>query len=257
MISALHYEWEGMAQCMARARDEFGVDGVELSWHKSHARPHCTKADFAWLVENRDQHGLDLYAHIWEDLAQLGSGPAEEALLGWLERCVETRTFGLIIHGGTHDDQRAGIAITREVLANVLPDYEHAGVVLNLENHYAYDYKDCRELFSEPWEFLEVMNLESPSLRFCFDTGHAHMTRNGEALLNELASYLHHIHLADNMGEHDDHMMYRQGTVPWDTYFDVMQRNEFDATICVEYPVRDDLAPFRLCQEQLRERWSV
>ena len=35
--------------------------------------------------------------------------------------------------------------------------FGRAGVVLNLENHYAYDYRNCRELFSEPWEFRELV----------------------------------------------------------------------------------------------------
>jgi len=256
VISALHFAWQEMEQCLSRVSGEFGLDGVELSWHASFARPHCTREDLAVLARQRGRTGLVLDAHIWEDLARLGSGPAEQALLKWLECCRQTGVSGLVIHGGSRPDRREGVAVTRRILDGVLGQFERAGVALKLENHYAYEYRDCQELFSEPWEFLEVFALDSPALRFCFDTGHGHMTRNGEELLRQLAPWLTHVHLADNHGEHDDHCGFRQGTVPWDAYWLALREIRFDGTFCVEFPVRDDQAPFRRCTAELRARFA-
>ena len=142
------------------------------------------------------------------------------------------------------------------MLESVLPAFERAKVVLNLENHYAYDYRNCRELFSEPWEFLEVLTLDSPSLKFCFDTGHGNMTRNSDELLTALAPWLNYVHLADNHGVDDDHVPYRQGTVAWDDVFARLVTLGYDQRLCVEFPVHDDRAPFHACIAEIRRRWQ-
>lgn len=257
VISALHFPWGDMEECLEHAMVGLGLDGVELSWHPSFARPHCTRVDIEDLTRLAPGSGADLCAHIWENLARLGPGPAEEALWGWLDLCGRTGVTGLVIHGGSFDDQREGIARTRHILERVLPDFERDGVTLLLENHYAYDYRDCRELFSEPWEFEEVLALGSPALRVCFDTGHAHMTANIDELLASLRGYLRHIHLADNDGCDDLHYAYGVGTVPFEHIFDTLSRDGFDGAICVEFPVRDDLQPFRECVKAICRRWPL
>ncbi|HPT97850.1 MAG TPA: sugar phosphate isomerase/epimerase family protein [Armatimonadota bacterium] len=255
VISALHYPWSDMEACLRHATAGLGLDGVELSWHSSFARPHCTREDIEQLVRLSPGSGIELCAHIWENLARMEPSSAEDALRGWLELCGRTGVTGLVIHGGSYDDQREGIARTRRVLERVLPQFERQGVTLLLENHYAYDYRNCHELFSEPWEFQEVLSLESPALRICFDTGHAHMTRNIDELLTSLSDHLQHIHLADNDGRDDLHCAYAAGTVPFDRIYDTLATLGFDGTFCIESPVRDDLRSFRKCLSMIRERW--
>lgn len=255
IISALHFEWRDIDHCLERVRNDFDLDGVELSWHESFAHPHCSRTDIETLKKIGPRESLDLCAHIWEDLARMGEA-AEDSLLQWLGLCEKTGVSGLVIHGGSYGDRKEGIARTRRILEKVLGRFEKAGVILNLENHYAYDYQQCHELFSEPWEFEEVFSLESPSLKFCFDTGHAHMTRNWESLLRRLSASLNHIHLADNHGSEDDHCPYRYGTVPWDPMFDLIGELGFGGTFCVEFPVREDHQPFHQCMDELRNRWG-
>ncbi len=256
IISALHYPWETIDDCCRLAREALGLDGIELSLHESFAHSHCTREDVARLPALKDRYGLTLAAHVWEDLARLGEDAGATALLEWLAVCERAGIEGLVIHGGSFDDRRDGLARTRNACARVLPRFERAGVVIMLENHYAYDYHDGHELFSEPWEFLEVLPYcDSPALRACFDTGHGHMTRNWEGLLRALAPYLVHVHLADNGGVDDDHCPYRLGTVPWDGMFDLLAAVGFAGTFCVEFPVRDDRAPFARCVAELAARW--
>jgi sugar phosphate isomerase/epimerase len=257
IISALHFPWETIDDCCRTAREGLGLDGIELSLQGSYQHPHCTREDLTRLPALKAQYGLTVDAHIWEDLAQLGEEAGAAALLGWLAVCQVTGIDGLVIHGGSDSNRREGIARTRRTFARVFGAYERAGVVLKLENHYAYEYHDCRELFSEPWEFLEVLpHFDSPALRCCFDTGHGHMTRNWPALLRELAPYLVHVHLADNGGVDDDHRPYRHGTVPWDAMFDLLAEIDFHGTFCVEFPVREERAPFEQCVTDITARWG-
>jgi sugar phosphate isomerase/epimerase len=253
IISALHFDWRTMAECLDIATGELRLDGVEVSWHESFERPHCTLEDMDALAS--DDSGTMLSAHIWDNLAEMHPADAEASLLRWLDECQRTGVSDLVVHGGSYADQREGLARTRRVFERVLPAFEHASVVLNLENHYAYDYRDCRELFSEPWEFLEVLSLDSPSLRLCFDTGHGNMTRNSGDLLDALAPWLHYVHLADNRGVDDDHLAYGMGTVAWDDVFTRIRAHDYDGALCVEFPVRDDRAPFHACMADIRRRW--
>ena len=106
VISALHFDWASLDECFGRTRREFGLDGVELSWHRSFARPHCTEADFDDLRQRHGSDGQALSAHLWENLALLGPSQAAATVRLWLERCPETGVATLILHGGSWPDQR-------------------------------------------------------------------------------------------------------------------------------------------------------
>lgn len=257
IISALHFAWRSIDECFARAKNDLRLDGVELSFHESFARPHCLKEDIEALAAARQKHGVRVYAHIWENVAGLGPEAAVRQLDFWRDVAARTGVRGLVIHGGSYPVQLEGIERTALALARAAPGFDRAGVELYLENHYAYDFRGCQELFSEVWEFAELFrHVQSPALRFCFDTGHAHMTKNGEELLRGLAPHLAHVHLADNHGLADDHCMYGEGTVPWERYLDVLCETCFDGTFCVEFPVREDRRPFDACVRDLRRRWK-
>lgn len=257
IISDFFFAWRDLPHCFERVRDEFGLDGVELSFHPTYAHPHCTREDIDTARRINEDFGLVLTAHIWEDLPQLGPREGGDALRVWLDACDRTGVAKLVVHGGTFDDRTAGLERMRETLEGVLGDFEKHGVVLHLENHYPYAYHHCRELYSEPWEFRELFDaIDSPSLKMCFDTGHAHMCRNTEEFLRELSDRIAYVHLTDNMGVDDDHLGYMRGTVPWETVFDLLAENAYDEVLCVEFEVRGDDDPFYNCQRELLRRFG-
>jgi len=254
VISALHFHWDNIDNCLDTAVNELGVDGVELSLHESFEWPHCTGDDIAKLADANKKHSPYLTAHVWEDLATLGVENAPAKMFRWLDICKQTGICQLVLHGGISEDQKKGVQVTKDVLQKILPDFEKAAVVTNLENHYDYNYKNCRELFSHSWEFLEIFEeLKSPSLRFCYDTGHANMNKNSQQLLTELAPYLEYVHLADNHGVDDDHCPYKHGTVAWERDFSLLKQMNFDGVFCVEFPVREDKSPFAQCLKDIRK----
>ena len=257
VISSLFYAWSDMDECFARARNEFGLDGVELSWHYDFARPHGITDDFEAIRPAKDKYGAVVSAHLWEDLPQLGPRKGQEAIHRWLDICRSTGAEALVIHGGTYPDRKGGLERIRQVLEKSVGRLEKDGVVLHLENHYAYDYRNGHELLSEPWEFLEIFEkIDSPSLRICFDTGHAHMTENTESLLAELSAWIAYIHMVDNNGPDDDHTGYGLGAVDWETVFAALRRVGFDGTVCVEFEVREDHKPFRRFMRDLKARFA-
>lgn len=254
VISALHYPWADVAEAATIAKNELGLDGIEFSLATSWKRPHLTEADLEALLSCDAVQGLSLSGHIWENPAQLEPQEARRRLWYWLDLAADYGLTDLVIHGGSHSDQKTGLAKMKEAMQVVLPRAEEVGVTINVENHYAYEYRNCQELYSTPEEFVDLFALPSPNLKFCFDTGHGHMTKNSEELVRKLRHRLRYIHLADNMGVDDDHLMYAQGTFPWLEFFDLLAEIKFDGIICVEFPVRDDRKPFHQCMADMRQR---
>lgn len=254
-ISCLHYEWETVDEAFARCREEFGLDGIEFSL------PH-PKLDEAALERVRDlaqESGMDISVHFWGDLAQLGVGAAVGQLREWLAVCEAVGFKQMIIHGGSHDDARLGVAITRQAMAQAAGEYERAGVVICLENHYGWEYHDCHELFSTPEELLEVFRaLAGPAVRVCLDYGHSQMTGNTEEFLERLAPYLAYVHLADNMGVDDDHLAFGEGVVPWRRVLEKTRSVGYMGPFTVEFPVREGRY-HRLaeCTAMLREVFAI
>jgi sugar phosphate isomerase/epimerase len=60
-------------------------------------------------------------------------------------------------------------------------------------------------------------NLKSDKLKFCFDSGHAnYMTKNIDSFPWEyFGGYLYHLHLNDNDGENDQHLIPFEGNIKW------------------------------------------
>lgn len=255
VISALHFEWRDVQGCLHEAVDSLGLDGVEFSWHPSFSRPHCTREDLAALQRVTPRPGLHLSAHIWDNLPALGRDAGTDALRRWLDWCRKTPVRTLVVHGGSWDDQEAGVERTVDMLAEVSQEAVRAGVTICVENHYAFDYHDCHELFSEVWEFQRLFDAVTEGVAFCFDTGHGHLTGNWNEQLKVLAPHLKYVHLADNLGQIDDHKPFRMGTVPWDGMFELLTSVGFNGTFCVEFPVRENLSPFRECVSELNRRF--
>jgi len=251
IVSCLMYDWGTAAEALDRATDEFGLDGVEFSW----PHPRLADDDLEAIRQMASAAGIDVSVHVWGDLAQLGVDAGVAQMRQWLAMC-QRATFGhLIVHGGSHDDQHTGIAITREVLAASAPLFEQAGVVICLENHYAYDYHDSHELFSTPEEFLQVFEaIDSPALGFLLDYGHSQMCGNTHELLEALADRLVYTHLADNMGVDDDHLAFGRGVVPWRRVFEKTRAVGYRGPFTVEFPVREGTYDaLRSCVTMLRE----
>ncbi len=257
IISCLHYEWETVAEAFDRCANEFGLDGIEFSLHPDSGHPHLPEDEYDLARELAEESGLRLSAHVWDNPAQLGAADAAERLLGWLDVAREVGFRHVIVHGGSHNDQWRGIEITREALASIAPEYEAAGVILCLENHYAYDYREQHELFSTSEEFRAALDaIDSPAVAFCLDYGHSHMTGNTLDLLERVGHRLAYTHLADNMGEHDDHLAFGRGTVPWREVLAATRAAGFRGPFTVEFPVRGDHQALRQCLNLLEEVYS-
>jgi sugar phosphate isomerase/epimerase len=252
-ISALHYEWSSVQEAFGRAATEFGLDGIEFSICEGAGRPHLLEAECEPVAALAAQYRLGVAAHAWGELPVLGAQGAVAQLRRWLALSVRMGSRYLIVHGGVSDDRQAGLALMADVFAAVADDYAAAGVTLCVENHYAWEYRDCHELYGTAEElgalFARVL---SPGLGFCLDYGHSHMSGNTLQLLHRVSPRLVYTHLADNLGEHDDHLMFGDGTVPWREVLTATKAAGYHGPLTIEFPVRESTEGLRRFMAMMR-----
>lgn len=245
-ISCLHYEWASLDDAFARAAG-YGFDLIEFS------TTSLAAADYARCAALTQATGIGTSLHAWLDPAGQPVPDAIAELREVLAHCAAMRASHLIVHMGAHADRAAGLEQLTAVCATVAPEYEQAQVTLCLENHYPYDYHGLNELGGDPDDFLAIFgHLASPALRFCLDYGHSHMAGNTEDFLARLAPWLAYTHIADNLGEHDDHLAAGDGTVDWPTVLRLTLQTGFRGPFTIEFPEQGDPKRFERFLQMLQ-----
>jgi len=93
-----------------------------------------------------------------------------------------------------------------------------------------------RRICSTPEEMLDAVSaLNHPLVGTCWDTGHANMQRldQYEAIMT-LGKTLKAVHIHDNNGEVDQHVLLFQGTMKWEPFVKALGDNEYDGDFTFE-----------------------
>lgn len=96
----------------------------------------------------------------------------------------------------------------------------------------------------DKWEdFKEILDtISSDNLGICFDTGH-HQLNYSQTMLGELdlfqfpidwRKYLFHIHIHDNDGEHDQHLLPLKGHFPWPLFMRFIKSVNYQGVLVFE-----------------------
>jgi sugar phosphate isomerase/epimerase len=137
---------------------------------------------------------------------------------------------------GSHPKPWKGKRIITKIISKVANDFESSGVCFLFENFYAHNYKDLSELGGSIQDMIYFFeNIDSPAIRFCLDIGHANMTGEIFEFINQCGKWLGYVHIHDNMGVHDDHLGYKQGTVPWNRVLKVLLKFGFSGPYVIEF----------------------
>lgn len=121
----------------------------------------------------------------------------------------------MVLHPGTLDGpwdrahRRAVLQGNADFFRSLLPHCERAGVGLAVENIHA-DKPACPRRFgSMPEDLLDLMDaLAHPLVGLCWDTGHARIMKlDQRRAVASLGSHLKAIHVQDNDGNGDDHLL--------------------------------------------------
>jgi sugar phosphate isomerase/epimerase len=72
------------------------------------------------------------------------------------------------------------------------------------------------------------------NIGFCFDTGHANTNPGGVAAVTQILLPCFIVHLSDNHGKGDDHLLPGQGSIAWPQFFSLLKRMSFDGICTLE-----------------------
>jgi sugar phosphate isomerase/epimerase len=99
--------------------------------------------------------------------------------------------------------------------------------------------------------------LEARGVGICLDVGHAHLDGDLVDTIEAVSEHLIAIHVHDNRGRTDDHLLPFEGTIDWPAAMTALQKVGYDGTLVLEIgargPVKDTLARARAARTRLEQ----
>lgn len=222
-------------ECGIEALD-FNIDHVinPAEYVKGKQFPLCDKpteefvASFAPLKAAAEKHGIafsQMHAPFptWYE----NNAEATDYLLSVVEKILAVCAFvgcpALVVHPFSSGCREKDIKINLEMYRRLMPAARKYGVKICLENLFSV-FKGhiiegaCTDA-ADACYLVDTLNAEAGEelFGFCFDVGHANITgKNIRAYLNKLGKRLTVLHIHDNDGKGDKHLMpYTQTTDLW------------------------------------------
>jgi sugar phosphate isomerase/epimerase len=101
-------------------------------------------------------------------------------------------------------------------------------------------------------------DLDSAEVGICLDFGHAHLDGDLVDAIEAVSGHLAAIHVHDNRGRADDHLMPFEGTIDWPAALTAVQKVGYDGALIFEIAARgssskDTLARARTARRRMEE----
>ena len=118
--------------------------------------------------------------------------------------------------GKTIENVRKFISVNAEAIREWLPKAQECSVILISENILWGASKDPRNIADL------VKTVDSPWFGWCFDVGHAHCSGYSPEILKECSVVPASMHIQDNDGTGDGHLIPGDGTIDWDVFLQTL-----------------------------------
>ena len=231
----------------------FGFDCYDFQMPGTEAVPYALgeKGFFAYLAEEKrraDEAGLTIWqAHgPWrypprDGTAEDRAERAEKMQLSIRGAAVLGARYWVVhpmMPYGVKDlpegHEKAERDCTLELLAKLLPVAKREGVTICLENM---PFRRGYSL-SSPAEIADlVREVNDPALAMCLDTGHANVRADWQSPAEAMRAYpkeIKALHVHDNGGEHDEHLLPSCGTIDWADFSAALGEVAFDGVFSLE-----------------------
>lgn len=183
------------------------------------------------IKEAGEQYGVEFFqAHapfpIWTKDREDINEYMQTALAKCFEMCGYIGVKNLVVHSITRSNKEAEIALNLELYRKMIPLAKKYHVTVCLENLFT-SYGShviegsCADV-SEACMYIDTLNGEAGEelFGFCLDVGHANLLgRNLRKYINALGARLKALHIHDNDGKTDSHMMPYTQTYNWGKNF--------------------------------------
>ncbi|MCL2531446.1 MAG: sugar phosphate isomerase/epimerase [Oscillospiraceae bacterium] len=187
----------GFKHVMMWYGDDFGVE------FRATNRPAQARA-LGLAIENIHAP-FDECNHIWEDTPD-----GQRVFAGYLQMlddCAEHDIPTVVMHAtrGHEPPQVSEVGLAR--WAQLIARAEELGVNIAVENM----------RFGLALDYVELLleTFDSPRFGYCFDSGHYHARRRDVDWLIRWPERLMALHLHDNHGVDDEHLLPGEGTIDW------------------------------------------
>jgi len=158
---------------------------------------------------------------LWTDSKE--GEEAEKLIVDTLEDCKVHGIKKAVLHPSGWKLKTDINQIGLDRFKRLVKEAERRNIILALEN--ISDSKVLDYLFDE---------IKSNHLKFCYDNGHEHIFSRSENLMIKHKERLTGLHLTDNNGEDDDHLLPFEGTFDWTKFNQTLKSIEYDGPLSFE-----------------------
>ena len=207
---------------------EAGFDAVCLWWGNEFAESDGSRT---WQMEEALKAGLDVenghLPYYGCDKMYYSSLDGEERLGFYRESVAEAGRAGLrrlVMHPfelSMPADGDMDLFVSR--LDMLIEDGSRSDVAICLEN------------LPDMNSFHSIMEKADKRLMICYDSGHNHKDCGDDlSFLDRYSSKIAAVHLHDNDGSADSHLIPGEGTIRWDEVRDALERTSYDRSMMLE-----------------------
>ena len=202
-----------------------GFDGVTLWWHNDFGdddfriNPELAR-DIGLYVENIHTP-FEQINNLWLD--NLDGDSLLDYFLRLVDDCAKYEIPTMVLHPSSGREPTPFNEIGLNRIKRIVEKAEKHNVNVAFEN--------LRRL-----GYLEYVlsNVDSIRIGFCYDSGHHHCWTPDEKLLSQYGSRLMALHLHDNEGTGDKHLLPFDGTIDWAETMNNISQTGYTGAVAIE-----------------------
>ena len=215
-----------------------GIGVISLGAKRSHSGYHTARGR-AKIKALREKYGLrinSIHAPLQEGLdisspQEKGRREGVESFQNAIEACADLGTKILILHLNSEFDKKE-LRERREAIYRSIETLslysEKRRVLLAVEN---LPHKDSMRLF-------EVTVHHFDQIGICFDSSHANLTPSPFGILERYGDRIIAIHISDNRGKEDDHLLPYEGVIDWGKFRGYFEKTGYEGIFLLEAEMR-------------------
>lgn len=166
---------------------------------------------------------------LWKD--GIDGNDLEKEYRNAIENAAKCGVSTVVLHPYDNKEvtQSNGWDVFMPRMARIVDTAQHAGVRLALEN------------LQESHVIRRILTLlgDNENVGICFDSGHGNISDHGDfSVLTEYPDKIYALHLHDNDGVHDQHLLPYEGNINWNTFMSALEYIDFGGSFMLEasYP---------------------
>ena len=222
------FDWFGYKlpmQCIYELIKQAGFDGVLLWWSDEFGTIDYQKnPDLArkngLFVENIHTP-FNNVNDFWLD--NLDAESLTDLLVGIAKECAEYEIPTMVVHLSIGNNPPPFNEFGLNRIKRIIDKAEQYGINVAFENLRKINYLD-----------YILSNIDSPYAGFCYDSGHHHCRTPDIDLIEKYGKRLMSLHLHDNLGVEDQHLLPFDGTIEWEKVITKIAQSGYTGSIAIE-----------------------